>query len=158
MPTKDAIQRTKSKGTTTKARGKPKAKRGAGRPRAIIDWAKVDTYLKAGCTGTGIAGMLGISVDTLYNACVRDNKTDFSAYSQSQRAVGDDMIRAKQFDLAMRGSENMLKWVGKHRLGQTDKPQDADANPNGPKNITFTITEELIENQYDERETTESGD
>lgn len=105
-------------------------KRGPGRPRVIIDWVKVDMYLKAGCTGTGIADMLGVSVDSLYNACLRDNKTNFSAYSQRKRESGDDMLRAKQFDVAMKGDKTMLVWLGKQRLGQADKIENDNTNTN----------------------------
>lgn len=117
-----------------------------GRPKVVIDWSYVDAYLKAGGTGIGIAGLLGIHPNTLYDACRRDNKCDFSDYSQQKKAVGDDMLRAKQFDLAMKGSIPLLVWLGKQRLGQREKPRDPEEEqPNTPKNTTFTIIEELIE-------------
>lgn len=34
---------------------------------------------------------------------------------------GNLALRKKQFDLAMNGSEQMLKWLGKNRLNQSDK-------------------------------------
>ncbi len=34
---------------------------------------------------------------------------------------GNLALRKKQFDLAMNGSEQMLKWLGKNRLQQSDK-------------------------------------
>ena len=32
-------------------------------------------------------------------------------------------LRAKQFELAMRGNPTMLVWLGKQELGQTDRQQ-----------------------------------
>lgn len=93
----------------------------AGRPRAVIDWAKVDEYLEAGCTGTGIADILGIHPNTLYLACQDEHKCDFSAYSQQKRQSGDDILRKTQFDLAKAGDGRMLIWLGKQRLDQKDK-------------------------------------
>lgn len=160
MSTKDAIPKAKPKTSAKakpKAKPKAKSKRGPGRPKVVIDWKQVDAYLKAGCSGAGIAGMLGISDETLYRACERDNKVGFVVYSQSLRAVGDDMLRAKQFDLAMKGSENMLKHLGRHRLGQVEKrePEGGNGQSGTPQNITFTITEELIESSdYDTEEKT----
>lgn len=103
---------------TSTAPAKP---RKAGRPKATIDWQKVDVYLKAGCSGAGIAGLLGIHPNTLYETCKRDKKCDLSAYSQQKREVGLDMIRFKQFDKAMKGDTSMLIWLGKQYLGQKDK-------------------------------------
>lgn len=125
-------------------------KRSAGRPKVIIDWSAVDKYLKAGCTGTGIAGILGIHQNTLYDACRRTNMCDFSAYSQQKKAEGDDMLRAKQFDMAMEGDRVMAIWLGKQRLGQRETPQDIQDII--PKTINFTITETLIEAKEDGRE------
>lgn len=102
---------------------KDKALPKTGRPAAIIDWPVVDDYLRAGCTGTGIAGVLGICEDTLYRACVRDHKMTFSAYSQQKRSEGDDMLRKKQFDVAMKGDCTMIIWLGKQRLEQRDKQE-----------------------------------
>lgn len=107
---------------------KPKRKRG--RPKVVIDWKAVDMYLKAGCSGTGIADMLGVDRKSLYNACERDNKIPFSTYSQQKKETGDDMLRAKQFDKAMKGDVGMLIWLGKQRLGQKDKFENDNNNTN----------------------------
>lgn len=107
-----------------------KPKRKVGRPKVVVDWKTVDMYLKAACTGTGIADMLGISANTLYRACERDNKMGFDAYSQQKRETGEDMLRAKQFDKAMKGDTPMLVWLGKQRLGQKDKVENDNNNTN----------------------------
>jgi hypothetical protein len=92
-----------------------------GRPKAVIDWSQVDEYLHAGCSGTVIAEMLGIHPNTLYEACRVRNNCGFSDYSLQKKEVGDDLLHYRQFKLAMAGDRSMLIWLGKQRLGQTDK-------------------------------------
>jgi hypothetical protein len=96
-------------------------KRSAGRPKAIIDWDKVGKMLEAGATAEGIAATIGCDRDTLYNRCKSDLNQDFSAFSQERKAKGDELLRAKQFQVAMSGDKTMLVWLGKNRLKQTDK-------------------------------------
>ncbi len=98
-----------------------KPKRSTGRPKAVIDWNQVGKLLEAGGSAVGIAAMLGIDVKTLYNRCETDNKITFSAYSQQKLAKGDELLRSKQFQVAMAGDKTMLIWLGKQRLNQSDK-------------------------------------
>lgn len=90
------------------------------RPQVEIDWKQVGMLLEAGCQGTEIAAQLGIDPETLYNRCKRDNKMGFTEFSQQKRMRGDNLLRAKQFSLAMDGDKTMLVWLGKQRLGQRD--------------------------------------
>jgi hypothetical protein len=94
-----------------------------GRPKANIDWKKVDGYLQAQCDGAAIAGLLGIHPDTLYKACEEAHKMTFSAYSQLKKSEGKELLRAKQFQIAMTGEKTMLVWLGKQYLGQSDKTE-----------------------------------
>lgn len=49
---------------------------------------------------------------------------EFSAFKLLHHGRGDDMIRLKQFELATKnGDVNMLKWLGKNRLGQRDRTE-----------------------------------
>lgn len=92
------------------------------RPKAQIDWNKVGRLLEAGCDGTEVAAALGIHPDTLYNACEREHKMGFSAYLATKRASGDLILRVTQFDVAIKDRDRgMLIWLGKNRLGQSDK-------------------------------------
>lgn len=92
-----------------------------GRPKANIDWAKVDAYLKAQCTGTAIASIFGIHPDTLYLACEKKFKMGFSEYSAQKKAEGAEILKAKQYQTAMDGNVSMQIWLGKQYLGQKDK-------------------------------------
>jgi len=93
----------------------------AGRPKADIDWDIVTKYLQAQCEATGIASILGISVDTLYVRCEKDHNMTFSAFAQQKKSEGKELLRNKQFELAMSGEKTMLVWLGKQYLEQKDK-------------------------------------
>lgn len=95
----------------------------AGRPKIIVDWKTVGKYLQAQCKATGIAGLLGISVDTLYKACKRDNKINFTVFSEEKKAEGKELLRVKQFQTAMTGNVPMCIWLGKQYLSQSDKQE-----------------------------------
>ncbi len=109
-----------------------------GRPKADIDWAVVGKLLEAGCAGTDIASQFGISVATLRVRCKQDNNLSFSAFCQQKRQSGDNLLRAAQYKTAMEGNTTMLIWLGKQRLGQSDKAQTEITGPNrGPLVITW---------------------
>lgn len=80
--------------------------------------------IEAGCTAVGIAATFGIEEDTLRKRCPTDNKCTFSEFSQQKRAKGDDLLRMKQFEAAMKGDKTMLVWLGKQRLGQAEKTEN----------------------------------
>jgi hypothetical protein len=92
-----------------------------GYPAKYIDWAMVDKLLIAGCTGTQVAARAGVSDDTLYLRCKKEKGKVFSAYRQEKISIGDGMLHATQFSLAMEKDRSMLIWLGKQRLNQKDK-------------------------------------
>lgn len=106
-----------------------------GRPEAVIDWDEVDQLLEAGCSGAEIAASIGMSADGFYDRCQADHGILFSLYSQQKRSKGDSMLRKVQFDAAIKDKDRaMLIWLGKQRLGQTDKSQ-VDQNVKGNVSI-----------------------
>lgn len=95
---------------------------GTGRPKAEINWAQVDEYLRAGCDGVSIAAFIGISPLTLYRAVEREHNVNFDSYRQLKRAEGDDLILYTQYKMAIKDNDKaMLIWLGKQRLGQSEK-------------------------------------
>jgi len=94
-----------------------------GRKPLNIDWDRVDTMLEAHCTAVSIADVLGVSESALRKRCEVDKKVRFSEYAQLKRAKGDDLLRDKQYQVAMSGDKVMLVWLGKNRLGQSDKKE-----------------------------------
>lgn len=99
---------------------KPPTKKTAKIP---IDWNGVGKYLQAGCSGVEVAGLLGIHENTLYLRCKQDQQMDFVAFRAQKQAHGDGLLKTKQFESAMKGDKTMLVWLGKQRLGQTEKQQ-----------------------------------
>jgi|SRR6185295_10498034 len=102
-----------------------------GRPKAEIDWKKVEDLLLAGCMGTGIAAYLGISPETLYDRCLIEKGKLFSQFSQEKKEKGDEILRAHQYAKALgltdKGDNTLLIWLGKTRLKQIDASQLAAA-------------------------------
>ena len=94
-----------------------------GRNKIQIKWSKVESMAMAGANGKQIAAALGIHYDTLVTACKRDNNSDFSDYLYTKREKGNNLLLAKQYDVAMNGDRGMLIWLGKQRLDQSDKQQ-----------------------------------
>lgn len=92
-----------------------------GRPKANIDWKRVDHLLTCQCDGVGIAGILGVHPNVLYEACKEVNKLSFSEYSAQKKSEGKELLRAKQFETAMNGNVTMQIWLGKQHLDQKDR-------------------------------------
>ena len=89
--------------------------------KANLNWDLIDKMLAKGSFATEIAAKIGVHPDTLYNRCKTDKNSEFSAYAQQKRSIGDISIREKQFDIAVEeGNVTMLIWLGKIRLGQTE--------------------------------------
>jgi len=108
------------------------------RPKADIDWKRVDELLEADCEGTEIAAVLGLVPNTLYRRCEEDHKISFSKYLQEKKASGNSMLKEKQFEKALSGDSGMLVWLGKNRLNQSDKKQQIiEIADRGTFNITF---------------------
>ena len=89
------------------------------RPAIKIDWKKVDDLMVAGCNAREVAGYFGISDDTLYTRFKIEHKgSTFTEVMAKRKAGGHAMLRAKQFQTAMRGSNMMLKLLGEEWLNQ----------------------------------------
>ena len=92
-----------------------------GRTPAVIDWDTVGKLLEADCKTVDIARQLGVSEMTLYRRCKSDLNVSYVTFSQQKKMLGDNLLRAKQYQTAMSGNVTMQIWLGKQRLGQTDK-------------------------------------
>jgi hypothetical protein len=93
------------------------------RPEKPIDWTLVDNLLTAECIGTEIASHFDMHPETFYDRVKDKYKVGFTEYASVKRQKGNSLLRAKQFEKAMKGNDKMLLLLGKSRLGQQDKTQ-----------------------------------
>ena len=95
-----------------------------------INWDDVDILLTSGCTGTEVAGYLGIHPDTLYARTLAEKGTLFTDYCQEKRSHGKAMLRSKQYAKAMgktdTGDTTLLIWLGKVSLDQIETKKIED--------------------------------
>lgn len=94
-----------------------------GRPKKNIDWDQVDKLCAIACTGEEIAAFITVDYETLVRAIKRKFKMSFEEYYAQKSVVGTASLRRKQFELAQAGDRTMLIWLGKQRMGQSEKMQ-----------------------------------
>jgi IS30 family transposase len=108
------------------------------RPKAIIDWKRVDQMLMSQCSTLEIASSLGIDENTLYRACQRDHKIGFGLYSQQKKAKGHATAREVFYKQAWidkndgQQATRQIFWL-KNYAGMSDKQE-----------IKQTITERTV--------------
>ena len=90
------------------------------RPKININWEQVNQMCGIQCTGEEIAGVLGISYDTLQRRCEEEYDMGFAEYFKTKQVSGKASLRRKQYQKAMEGNVAMLIWLGKNWLGQSD--------------------------------------
>lgn len=112
-----------------------------GRKKVNIDWKKIENMAVAGCNGQQIAAAVGIHYNTLFKRCKEDNKCEISEYLQTKKEKGNNLLIQKQFDIALKGDRAMLIWLGKNRLGQSDKKEITQENIGQNIKVEFTSTD-----------------
>jgi len=95
--------------------GKPKT----GRPSRPIETAKVLELAKIGCTNLEIAAVLGMDKD-VWNTAKKNNPILDKIVSIGKQH-GNASLRRKQMQIALQGNTQMLIWLGKNKLKQSDK-------------------------------------
>jgi hypothetical protein len=99
-----------------------------GRPYKVIDYKMLDNLCALQCTGAEIAGAMGMDYDTLNNGLKRETGKGFTDYFSEKRSVGLISLRRQQYKVAMQGNPSLLKWLGQNWLGQSDTPQQVQAD------------------------------
>ena len=94
-----------------------------GRPRKKINWTRVAKLCARQWTQEEIASEFDICVDTLDNACQRDNGKSFSEFFATKKLKGLGSLRSRQYAIAESGNPTMLIWLGKNWLGQSDRQE-----------------------------------
>lgn len=94
-----------------------------------INWDMVELYIKAGCTQIEIAESLFIDRDTLRSRVEAKYEMEYSAFSAALRSEGEMLIKAQQYQKAMKGYWPALHWLGKVRCGQKEPEESVYLAP-----------------------------
>jgi hypothetical protein len=101
------------------------------RKKLDIDPNQVQLLASAFCTNEEIAAKLGCSPDTLTRR--------FADPLKRGRDSAKASLRAKQFQLAMKGNVTLLIWLGKQYLGQSDKVDMTPIEGQSPRQHTVVF-------------------
>jgi len=113
-----------------KKQSKKPAKRG---PKIIqLDWVVMDKLLGLGSTLRECSEWFTCSEDTIERRVKEEKGMLFAEYQERKAAGFKISLRRKQYEVAMgdrksKPSVNMLIWLGKQLLGQSEKTLIADA-------------------------------
>ena len=91
-----------------------------GRDKKIVPPEEVYKLAAIGCKDSEIANWFGIAYDTL--------KYNFTEELIKGREDVKIALRRAQLTTALEGNATMQIWLGKNILGQTDNPQETEAN------------------------------
>jgi hypothetical protein len=97
------------------AKKKPAERKGAGRPRIVLDEEQIKALAGIHCSLAEMAAVMDCSVSTL--------SRNYAEAIEKGRENGKASLKRKQFELAMKGDRVMLIWLGKQYLDQTEKKQ-----------------------------------
>ena len=96
-----------------------------GRPLIEIseaDWERMSKLSQIFCTRNEIADIMSISVETLNRRCKELFGLTFGAWIDQQSARGKMSLRRAQYKKAIEeGNPQMLMWLGKQYLNQSEK-------------------------------------
>jgi len=92
------------------------------RPRINIDMEQLEKLCILQCSLKMIAYFFSCSEDTIERVVKREHKARFADYAAQKREVGRQMLRQKQFQVALDGNVAMLIFLGKNWLSQSDTP------------------------------------
>lgn len=93
----------------------------AGRPPLRIDLAQVEQLCQIGCTLREVAAWFRCSEDTIQRVLKKEREQTFTEFYEQWAALGAVSLRRAQYQKATAGDVKMLIWLGKQRLGQSDK-------------------------------------
>ncbi len=119
-----------------------------GRPKKEVDFETIDKLCALQCLEQEIADFLGLSVDTIYRACLKNFGITFAEYFKQKRGHGKVALRRAQWQTAQAGNPALLIWLGKQYLDQKDKSTHELSGIDGKPITTKT---EISDEQLSER-------
>ena len=95
-------------------------KRNVGRPRSEFNQKLFEQACACFCNKATVCDILDCNKNTLTAWCYRTYGTDFTHIRERFRSNTKLSLRQMQIKVAMSGDTNMLKWLGKQELGQSE--------------------------------------
>lgn len=92
-----------------------------GRPKSVLNWKEFEYLCSIGCTLDEIAGFFQVCKRTLQEKVKEEFGETFTERYEKLSQGMKVSLRRRQFQVAMEGDTNMLKFLGKNVLGQRDK-------------------------------------
>lgn len=114
----------------------PNDKAGRGRPEIEISLEKLESLCELGCTNKEIAAHFGVSERLVE---LRRAKDDFRNAIDRGVSRANISLRRKQLELALAGDKTMLIWLGKQRLGQSDRLETSNDGNEGGAPATINV-------------------
>ena len=121
-----------------------------GRPRIEFtdqDFQRLIAMAQIQCTAEEIAGVFGISPDTLDRRIKERGYAGFAELYKKHSDEGKASLRRMQWKAAEEGNPTLLVWLGKQMLGQTDKrdltSSDGTMSPKAALDVSKLSTKEL---------------
>lgn len=106
-----------------------------------IDWKEVEQMAENQCNYDEVAGIYGLTVETLKDRCIRETGTPFSLLMQAAAMRGRKRIRQAQVDFGCeKGNASLLIHLGEHYLGQVRKTEVDVTSPIQLVVKTVTLT------------------
>lgn len=102
------------------------------------DMQKLIGMMQIGCTRDEICKIMGLSDDTLNRRLKARGAGNFAALFKKHYSEGNMSLRRAQIKAALDGNATMLVWLGKQRLGQTDKI-DQTSSDGSTRRVIFEI-------------------
>jgi len=96
----------------------------------FIDWKEFEYSLESGMNQIQIAALFAIDRDTLRDRAVEKYGMPYSAISAQFETKGLRNLHKSQYMRALDGSDKMLIWLGKIRLGQVENATITHVAPN----------------------------
>lgn len=94
---------------------------GNGRPQLEIDYELLERVCQFPHKLDDIAYLMGCSIDTLERRIKERYGQTLAGYCASRLSITKQRLYGKQMELAMKGNVQLLIWIGKQLLGQSDK-------------------------------------
>lgn len=128
--------------------------RPVGRPPKEFDPESFEKLCTIQCTKLEICAFFDTTDKTLENWVQRHYGENFSEVFEKKRGYGNIALRRKQYTKALAGNTALLIFLGKNRLGQSDKMEERFENVN-PTEVKITWetapSEKKMEDFYDKK-------